>query len=73
MKEYLIFFDSKQVKTSEQILCITQARKALRNARKGSGRYFNKDTDYISTVNYIELDFNTHWNRNNRTLTRKRK
>lgn len=73
MKEFLIFFDSKQVKTAEPILCITQARKALRNARKGSGRYFNKYTDYISTVNHIELDFNTHWSKINTSLTRKSK
>lgn len=73
MKEFLVFFNSKQVRTKESILTITQARNVLRNARKNSGRAFNRNIDYISVINYIEIDFNTHWNRNNIRLTRKRK
>lgn len=61
MKEFLVFFNNKQVKTAEPIQTITQARKVLRTARKGSGRYFNKKIDYISIINAVELEINNKY------------
>ena len=58
MKEFLVFFGSKQIKTDEPIQTITSARNTLRNARKGSGRYFNHNIDYISVINAVELNIN---------------